>query len=133
MKILIVIIATLPLIIWKQCSEDPEDCVCTEEFRTYIVIVVDTLGNPVDSLETTITNEQGKEYNFGDYSPPPFTQGNYFVMTDGYENDFSQGSQKIYFKGTKGIEKVSGEYLFGTDKCLCQVHKISGPDTLILK
>jgi hypothetical protein len=99
----------------------------------YLVTVVDSLGNPIDSLLTTITNERGKEYNFDGFTPPPFMPGVYFVMTDGYEGDFRSGSKKIFFKGTKDDKEATGEYEFKTDKCLCHVYKVAGPDTLVLK
>ena len=133
MKFFILLITSLPLILWNQCSDEPNDCVCTEEFRMYLVTVIDTLGNPVDSLLTTITNDRGKEYNFEGYTPPPFIQGAYFVMTDGYQDDFGRGAGKIFFKGAKNNLEVTGKYLFNTDKCRCHVYKVSGPDTLILK
>jgi len=133
MKFFILLIVSIPLILWKQCSDDPDDCMCTEEFRMYLVVVVDTLGNPVDSLQTTIKNERGKEYDFGEFEPPPFMPGAYFVMTDGYQDDFGLSPGKIFFKGVKNNLEVTGEYLFNTDKCRCHVYKVSGPDTLILK
>jgi len=99
----------------------------------YLVVVVDTLGNPVDSLQTTIKNERGKEYDFAELEPPPYLQGAYFVMVDGYQGDFTTRPQKIFFKGTKDEKEVPGEYQFNTDKCRCHVYKVSGPDTLVLK
>ena len=99
----------------------------------YLVTVVDSLKNPVDSLQTTVTNNRGKEYNFSDYSPPPFMQGAYFVMTDGYQSDFTIKPGKILFTGNKNGKEVTGEFYFNTDECRCHVYKISGPDTLILK
>lgn len=133
MKFFVLLITSILLILWKQCSDEPNDCICTEEFRMYLVTVVDSLGNPVDSLQTTIKNEQGKEYDFGEFEPLPYLMGVYFVMTDGYQNDFSQGPGKIFFKGAKNNLEVTGEYLFKTDKCLCHVYKVAGPDTLVLK
>lgn len=123
----------LVLFIYSCSTDDAFDCMCTEEFRTYLVIVVDTLGNPVYSLQTTVKNDRGKEYGFEGFTPSPFMQGAYFVMTDGYQNDFSTRPGKIFFRGVKNNLEVTGEYLFNTDKCLCHVYKISGPDTLVLK
>ena len=133
MKFFILVITSIPLILWKQCSDEPNDCICTEEFRMYFVTVVDSLGNPVDSLLTTITNNRGKEYGFGGYTPPPLMPGAYFVMTDGYQDDFGLSPGKIFFKGIKNNLEVTGEYLFNTDKCRCHVYKVAGPDTLVLK
>lgn len=133
MKFFILTVAILCLILWRQCSEEPEECLCTEEFRMYLVTIVDSLGNPVDSVHTIITNELGNVYDFSVYSPPPFTRGAYIVMTDGYEKDFLRGPKKIFFVGRKDSKETYGEYLFRTDKCFCHVYKNSGPDTLIIK
>jgi len=123
----------LPILLLYNCDDEYLDCVCTEEFRTYFVTVIDSLGNPVDSLTTTITNDRGKEYKFMGFAPPPFIPGAYLVMTDGYQNDFSIGPGKIFFAGVKNYLEVTGEYLFNTDACRCHVYKIAGPDTLVLK
>lgn len=118
---------------WQACSEETPDCVCTEEFRMYLVVVVDSLGNPVDSLQTIISNDRGKLYDFGGFTPPSYLSGAYFVMTDGYQNDFSTTPGRILFVGYKEEKEVSGEFYFNTDKCRCHVYKVSGPDTLIFK
>jgi len=133
MKIFVLLIASVPLTLWNQCSDESPDCVCTEEFRTYLVTVVDSVGNPVDSLQTTIRNEQGKYYTFSEPGVPPYLQGSYFVMTDGYRDDFRTKPEKIFFGGTKNNLEVSGEYLFHTDECRCHVYKVAGWDTLVLK
>ena len=129
---LILIFLTIPFI--NSCDdENYPDCVCSEEFRMYYVIVIDTLGNPVDSLQTTVTNEKGTEYTFNGFLPPPYLQGAYLVMTDGYQNDFGTRPVKIFFSRIKNDLEVGGEYLFNTDKCFCHVYKLAGPDTLVLK
>jgi hypothetical protein len=121
------------LLACQACSEDTPDCMCTEEFRMYFVVVTDSLGIPVDSLQTVITNDHGKNYDFGNYLPPPYLLGAYLVMTDGYQNDFSTTPGRILFSGNKESKEVTGEFYFNTDKCRCHIYKISGPDTLILK
>jgi hypothetical protein len=83
------ILPFLPILLLYNCDDEYPDCVRTEEFRMYLVTVVDSLGNPIDSLITTITNDRGKEYRFEWFTQPPFVPGVYFVMTDGYQNDFS--------------------------------------------
>lgn len=118
---------------WQACSEETPDCVCTEEFRMYLVAVIDSLGNPVDSLQTIISNDRGKHYDFGNYLPPPYFPGVYYVMTDEYKNDFSTKPGIILFFGYKEDKEVTAEFYFNTDKCRCHVYKISGPDTLVLK
>lgn len=123
----------LLLFSWQACSEETPDCVCTEEFRMYFVVVIDSLGNPVDSLQTIVSNDRGKQYNFSSYFPPPYLSGVYFVMTDGYQSDFSTTPGRILFSGKKENKEVAGEFYFNTDNCRCHVYKVSGPDTLVLK
>jgi hypothetical protein len=132
MKLSLITISFLLILSFSSCFDEEPDCVCSLEFRTYLVTVIDTLGNPVDSLEAIITNTRGKEFNFDELSPPPYMQGAYYVMTDGYENDFTIRPEKILFKGTKDGIEVTGEFYFNTDECRCHVYKIAGQDTLIL-
>jgi len=133
MKFFKLTILFIPILLLNNCTDESPDCVCTEEFRTYLVTVVDSLGNPVDSLQTTIKNERGKEYSFSEPGAPPYPQGAYFVMTDGYQNDFGTKPEKIFFNGIKNELEVIGEYLFNTDECRCHIYKVAGPDTLMLK
>jgi len=133
MKIVILLGLFFSLLLWNNCTDESSDCICTEEFRTYLVTVIDTLGNPVDSLQITVTNSRGKYYNFDTYSTSPFMQGACFVMTDGYESDFSTRPEKIIFQGTKDDKETIVEFYFNTDKCRCHVYKAAGPDTLVLK
>ena len=133
MKFFKLILPLLPILLFYNCDDEYPDCVCTEEFRMYFVTVVDSLGNPIDSLHTLIKNSRGKEYDFGAFSPPSFVSGAYFVMTDGYQNDFRTSVERIIFVGTKKDLEVSGEYLFNTDECRCHIYKVAGPDTLVLK
>jgi hypothetical protein len=108
MKFFKPILPFLPILLLYNRDDEYTYCVCTEEFRMYLVTMVDSLGNPVDSLITTITNDRGKENNFGGFTPPPFMPGAYIVMTDGYQNDFSKGHGKIFFKGAKNNLEVTG-------------------------
>lgn len=132
MKRLLITISFLLILSLSSCFDEEPDCVCSLEFRMYLVTVIDSLGNPVDSLQTTVTNSTGKEFNFDELTPPPNMPGVYFVMTDGYQNEFTTKPEKILFKGTKGGKEVAGEFYFNTDDCYCHVYKIAGPDTLIL-
>lgn len=64
MKFFKLTILFISILLLNNCTDESLDCICTEEFRMYLVVVVDSLGNPVDSLQTTIKNELGKEYTF---------------------------------------------------------------------
>lgn len=58
------LILFLSVIIFISCSTVDEDCLCTEEYRFFLVTVVDTLGVPVDSLSVTIKDNDGDELHY---------------------------------------------------------------------
>jgi hypothetical protein len=112
------------------CTTETQDCICTEEFRTITVLVLDQGNKPVEGLTTTVANEKGIIYNLPDNSTLP---GYYIVMSDKYVLDFSTVAEKILFAGISDSGSVNGEYYINTDRCKCHIQKISGPDTLVLK
>ncbi len=116
------------------CSTVEEDCICTDEFRFYLVTVVDTLGVPVDSIDVIIRDKDGNELNVVQESHP-FGPGKYTVLNDSFTQMFCAcgTSEKIYCSATDRNRIANGEFLFNTDKCKCHINKVSGPDTLVLK
>lgn len=116
------------------CSTADEDCMCTEEYRFYLVTVVDKLGVPVDSLDVTIRDKDGDELDVVQ-DPHLFGAGKYTVLNDSFTQIFCSCTvpEKIYFSATDGIRTASGEYLFNTDECKCHINKVSGPDTVVLR
>lgn len=118
----------------NSCSDLEEDCMCTEEYRFYLVTVIDTLGVPVDSLTVTITDKDGDELDVTQ-DPNPFGAGKYTVLNDSFIQMFCSCTtpEKIYFSATDGIRTASGEFMFNTDECKCHINKVSGPDTLVLR
>lgn len=116
------------------CSTIDEDCLCTEEYRFYLVTVVDTLGIPVDSLDVIIRDKDGDElYVLQELHP--FGPGKYTVLNDSFTQMFcSCGTvQKVYFSATDGNRVATGEFMFNTDDCRCHINKVSGSDTLGLR
>lgn len=118
------------MLLLSSCTTETEDCICSEEFRTITVLVINQSNKPVEGLTTTVTNEKGIIYNLPDISPLP---GYYLVMSDSYVGDFSTAAKKILFAGITDSGSVHGEYFINTDRCKCHIQKISGPDTLVLK
>jgi hypothetical protein len=116
------------------CSTIDEDCLCTEEYRFFLVTVVDTLGIPVDSLDVTIRDKDGDELDVAQ-DPYAFGPGKYTVLNDSFTQMLCScpTAEKIYFLATDGSRIATGEYLFNTDKCRCHINKVSGPDTLVLR
>jgi hypothetical protein len=132
MKSLFAIILILLAI--NSCSDLVEDCICTEEYRTFLVTVVDTLGFPVDSLDVAIRDKDGDELNV-QQDPYYLGTGKYTVLNDSFTHIMCTcgSSQAIYFSATDEIRTANGIFSFNTDKCRCHINKISGPDTLVLK
>jgi hypothetical protein len=124
----------LILLVVNSCSDLEEDCICTEEYRTYLVTVVDSLGFPVDSLDVAIKDKDGDELNVLQ-DPYYLGTGKYTVLNDSFTHIMCTcGSpQAIYFSATDGIRTANGEFSFNTDKCRCHINKISGLDTLVLR
>lgn len=116
------------------CSEIDKDCICTEEYRTYLVTVVDTLGIPVDSLNITIKDKDGDELDV-QQEPYYLGEGKYTVLNDSFTHIMCACGtpQAIYFSATDRIRTANGEFLFSTDECKCHINKVSGPDTLVLR
>lgn len=116
------------------CSVLEDDCLCTTEYRYYLVTVVDTLGAPVDSLTVSVKDKNGSELNISQENQI-FGSGNYIVFNDSFTSMFVSvtDTEKIIFTAADGVRNVIGEYLFDTDRCRCHINKISGPDTLVIK
>lgn len=113
------------------CTNDTNDCICTEEFRSIVVVVVDTLNSPLSGLISTIEDVSGKMYSFP--QEPPFFPGQYTIMNDSYVHDFSSVPKTILFTAENDSLEVGAQYLINTDECICHINKVSGPDTLVLR
>lgn len=122
------------LLVVNSCSEVDNDCICTQEFRSYLVTVVDTLGVPVDSLTVTIKDKYDDDLDV-QQEWHPFGAGKYTVLNDSFTQMFCAcgTTQKIYFSATDESRIANGEFMFNTDECKCHINKVSGSDTLVLR
>jgi len=120
----------LLLLLVSSCATETEDCICTQEYRTIIVIILDESGTPVEGLTTSISDEKGNFYDIEKVYP---LAGYYPVMSDKYVREFSTIPKKILFTAVSATGEVNGEFFINTDRCKCHVQKVSGPDTLVLK
>lgn len=132
MKSLILIFVIVFLFTHCKSNNQPE-CFCTEEFRSITVTVVDSLNNPIDSLDVDIVDEFGRRI-----SPSskqfPYQSGLYVVIDDSYVNYLSAEPLLIYFTATDSIgRRAYSLFLVNTDECKCHVQKISGPNKIVLK
>ena len=122
------------VLLFISCSTVENDCVCSQEFRTYKVTVVDDLNHPIDSLTITIKDAGGNVLNV-EQDPSSHIPGSYVVLTDAFTQMFCtcEKTDPIYFYATDGNKVTDDVFLFNTDECRCHINKVSGPDTLVLK
>uniref|UniRef100_A0A7V3E672 Uncharacterized protein n=1 Tax=Ignavibacterium album TaxID=591197 RepID=A0A7V3E672_9BACT len=132
MKRLIIIIAIIFTVTHCESNKQPE-CICTTEFRSITVTVVDSLNNPNDSLDVNIVDEFGRRI-----SPLsrqlPYQSGLYVVIDDSYVDYLSTQPLLIYFTASDSVGRIANTFfLVNTDECKCHVQKISGPERIVLK
>lgn len=106
-----------------------ENCICTGEFVTISVTIVDENNSPVTGLITKVRDVTGKTYNVSEYRYPE--PGVYTIMTDGYVRSFTTLPKEIIFSGKSDSFEVTGKFSINTGECKCHVNKLSGPDTLV--
>ena len=124
-------IAVVGLMMLGGCeTDDPGDCVCTEEFATVGVYVVDANGLPADSVRTTVTVlRTGDTLQVSEF---PFMDGYHVVADDRLTQTLARDGEWMRLQAEKGTFHLEQDFLIGTDPCRCHVYKWSGPDTLWL-
>lgn len=111
-------------------TETHKDCICTAEFVMITVTIVNSKGQAVDSVRTQTNRvKTGKVIS---ETTPAYPPGRYAVLTDGNLSQVTQNPELYLFKAEKGSAHADAEFLVNKDDCSCHVHKLAGPDTLIL-
>jgi hypothetical protein len=113
------------------CSGDPdptEPIACTEEFRSWIVVVVDAGGEPIDGLAVQVVRaSSGAVLPYGD---PGFSAGSYRIMDDGMADSIRIEGETIEASALEGEATFEAAWEFGADPWRCHVERLSGPDTV---
>lgn len=118
------------------CSVDQKDCVCTQEYRSYSIMIVNGNHQPVDSLVTWVTDKDSQTVYRTDSSSlldPYHTPGRYIVLTDGEIKYFSSGPGMVIFHASNQKYNVVETFTFSVDDCRCHLQKVSGPDSTIVQ
>ena len=126
------------LLLLSSCSEKDIECdgICTEEFRTIVVSIVNSEGEPVALNNYEVVNlKDGRDLTI-DLTEEVLQYmretGSYPIFTDQYVQEFSQQQLQINFTGfIDGEEVVSNKYTVGAD--CCHVYHISGDLELVLE
>lgn len=105
--------------------------VCTDEYRSYGVTVIDATGNPVEGLTATVRNEwSGRSISRDSTNGGLGIGGNYTLITDSEIDMVSEDGSPISFVAAGNNLVAEASYVIGTGNCRCHVLKISGPDTI---
>lgn len=114
------------------CSGDPapsDPIACTEEFRSWNVIVVDSAGAPIDGLTVRVLRAAtGEPLPYGGAS---FSAGSYRIMDDGMTASIRIDGETIEAGTSGGGATFDAAWEFGADAWRCHVEKLSGPDTVV--
>lgn len=107
------------------------ECVCTALFAFYNVTVIDTTGAPVTGLHPIVTVVRTGR----DISSSLTPAGNqYPVFSDGEIHLIDPAGELIRFTAGNAQGAATGDFVFDAPgACHCHIHKVSGPDTLVIR
>ena len=112
------------------CYDPQSPCACTEEYRTYTLLVIDQGGAPVPDAIITRTH-----LRTGEVLEPGWLgmlqPGVYLVADDGMLDVFSSEGDTVRVTGTGGAAAFAADFVFAVpDPCRCHVERVSGPDSV---
>jgi hypothetical protein len=110
------------------------NCICTTEFVSSKVTIIDSTGVPVDSLNIVVKDKAGNILNV-QQDDNNFMPGHYTVLNDGFLKLLCGQilPQRFDFSADDGKKSVSARYYFLTGDCCCHINKVAGPDTLVIR
>ena len=130
MKSLVLGILCLPFI--YACEEDFA-CICTTEFVSIRLMVVDQAGDTVPEVTLTIMIQRTGEILDVYQDPSPGLPLRYTVFDDSFKSNIRHSGDIIQVDGEK--DGNSFTVLFEVDvpgPCACHIRKVSGPEVATL-
>lgn len=112
--------------------DDGQGVVCTAEFRSITVTVVDTLGSPVGDATVTATNLRTGTL-LGPTSLALLTPGTYVIVDDGSRDKLREAGDSVRVTAGRDASPVTTATYFISVPAGCHVEKVSGPDTLAVR
>ena len=107
---------------------DEVGCSCDAAFRIVSIEIVDVHGTPVDGLDATATlDATGAVAATGQW---PSGAGLYLIGTDQTPGIDDHAQVTLY--ASSATSSVEGHFLIGWDSCNCHLHKLAGPDSLVV-
>jgi hypothetical protein len=102
---------------------------CTEEFRTYVVQVVDGRGRPVEGLESVARVERTGEFLARGAEPFPAGEGRYPVATDADRARVRPEGDVVRFTAEGPGVEAAATFEFYDDGC--HLVKRAGPEQIV--
>lgn len=106
---------------------------CTEEFVIHEITVLDTTGQPADSVDITVSNldaDEPYEICNDSYCDEDSLSNPYTIMHDGLMDEISRDKEEVLVTGSREELSFEEEYEFRNNSC--HVEKLAGPDTVSL-
>lgn len=129
-RLIVPVLAVLAIVVSACDLRDPADCVCTEQFVTLGVYVVDATGKPVEELRLVVTVPRtGDTLHLG----LPRESGYHYIADDRMTGMLPDGGEWIRAEGWTDRMLFVQPFLIGTDPCFCHVEKHAGPDTIVVR
>ncbi|MDH4071415.1 MAG: hypothetical protein OEV30_13445 [Ignavibacteria bacterium] len=124
----------LSAVLIVSCTPLTDDCVCTAEFKTITVVIVDSDHQPIDSLNTVTSLKHSGLVMREDSSsarPMYLLPGEYIVLTDAEKDFFTTFQEPVLLTASNSRHGVVAEFAFSLDRCQCHVWKSAGPDSIV--
>lgn len=114
------------------CDDAAGNCACTEEFRAYLVTVLDDAMQPANGVTLTRVNLRTGKVLEPTWLGMP-TPGAYVVADDGLIDEFSSAGDTVRVTFSQGGSSFTTDFKFSVSApCFCHVEKIFGPDTVVM-
>jgi hypothetical protein len=108
----------------------PTGTVCTDQFVTYQVVVTNPAGAPISDANLAVTvRRTGQRLMAQTFLM--YTGGTYPLIDDGARTALRQSGDAVRVVASKAAASIEADYLFDVPGG-CHVHKVAGPDTLVL-
>jgi len=114
------------------CDDATGTCACTEEFRAYLVMVLDDAMQPANGVTLTRTDLRTGKVLEPTWLGMP-VPGAYVVVDDGLAGEFSSAGDTVRVVFAQGGSTHTEDFEFAVPApCFCHVEKLAGPDTVVM-
>jgi hypothetical protein len=125
-----VVVFTLCTALLVGCNDHM--CVCTDEFKSIQLSVLNPAGQPEPGVQVQTTVVRTGTVIHPDQSYN--STGDYTILDDSYVNLLQLRGDKLHVVGSKGGLSFTAEFVARPDgPCRCHIEKVSGPTVVTLQ